>query len=392
MSRLKQSSFTDIERYRLPIYCNRGKEKYVYFYVLDPDSVISGNPKLKRVKKKFTHIKSKKERDETALRFRDEISIKLRAGWNPFIQNPKVEDYAKAEDIFGKYEIYLQKMAKDKVLTNKTVVDYLSRFRQLKMFCSLKSNHLIYIYQFDKKYIESFLDYIYFGRDTTPLTRNNYLRWISSFCSWMEDKGFIKENFAKKIPLLREGEKRRKPLSHEDMVKLAEYLAEENPDFLIACQIHYYTLVRPTEMSNLRLRDISIHNQTIFISKEISKNRHDGVVTVPKKVLEGMIDRGYFNYPANYYLFGADFRPAKEKVDARIFREYWVKIRKKLHWPEEYQFYSLKDTGISDTIERVGLIIAKDQARHSSIEITNRYVRKEQLKAHPELKNIEGDL
>ena len=59
--------------------------------------------------------------------------------------------------------------------------------------------------------------------------------------------------------------------------------------------------------------------------------------------------------------------------------------------PSHYQFYSLKDTGITDAIDRVGLTVAKDQARHSSVATTNRYVRKGQLKAHPELKDFEGN-
>ena len=66
----KRLNLVSFEKYRSPIYVSKGKEKYVYFYVLDPDSVLNGEPRLKRIRKKFNHIKTKKERDEAALRFR----------------------------------------------------------------------------------------------------------------------------------------------------------------------------------------------------------------------------------------------------------------------------------------------------------------------------------
>lgn len=82
----KRLSFAEIEKYRLPIYTKKGKEKFVYFYVLDPESLLEGTPHLKRIRKKFNHIHNKKDRDEAALRFRDEVAVKLKQGWNPLIQ------------------------------------------------------------------------------------------------------------------------------------------------------------------------------------------------------------------------------------------------------------------------------------------------------------------
>jgi hypothetical protein len=69
-----------------------------------------------------------------------------------------------------------------------------------------------------------------------------------------------------------------------------------------------------------------------------------------------------------------------------------VEVRKALGWPDTYQFYSLKDTGITDAIDSVGLTVTKDQARHASVQTTNRYVRKEQHSAHPEFKDYDGNL
>ena len=388
----RQLTFFEIEKYRLPVYNKKGKEKYVYFYVLDPESVIEGNPKLRRIRKKFNHYHTAKERDEAALRFRDEVAMKLKQGWNPLMQESGKKGFTIFNTVIERYEHYLKKLVKDKVLKPKTCVDYMSRLRQLIAYNDSQQQKLVYIYQFDRPYIEGFLEYIYVDKDTSPRTRNNYLRWVSSFCTYLNNNGYTQGNQAERIPLLREDDKRRKTLSKKDLQELKDYLEENNKDFLLACMIHYYTLIRPCEMVNIRIDDISLAEQTIFVSKDISKNRKDGKVTLPAKVIHMMIEKRIFNNPGNFYLFGRQFTPSEHKTDARIFREEWMKVRAALHWPDNYQFYSLKDTGITDAIDRVGLTIAKDQARHSSVATTNKYVRKEQLKAHPELKNFDGNL
>lgn len=51
---------------------------------------------------------------------------------------------------------------------------------------------------------------------------------------------------------------------------------------------------------------------------------------------------------------------------------------------EEYKFYSLKDTGITDLIGQLGdPRIVRDQARHHSIAITDIYTPHDIMKANP---------
>lgn len=388
----KRINFAEIEKFRLPIYHRTGKVKYVSFYVLDPESVLKGNPQLKRIRKRFDHYRTAKERDEAALRFREEISAKLKSGWNPLISESANKGFVSFDEAVGQYIRHLTKLYKEHAVKEKTYVDYSNR---LKWFCEYndyRPDKAVYMYQVDRAYIEGFLDYVYIDRDTSSRTRNNYLRWVSSFCTWLVNKGYVKENPTIGISLIREEEKKRKTLTKANLKEMKEYLQENNPDYLLACMVHYYTLIRPGELAGIRLYDVSIKEQTIYVGKEISKNRKDAKVTVPRKVLQMMIERGVFNHPSHYYLFGKRFVPSEEKANGRIFREEWARMRKALHWPDSLQFYSLKDTGITNAIDRVGLTVVKDQARHSSIDITNKYIRKEQMKAHPEYLDYDGDL
>lgn len=386
-----RANYAEIEKFRLPVYNPKSVDKCVTYYVLDPDSVVDGNPRLKRMRKKFSSIKSKKERDECALRFCDELTAKLKSGWNPLIQQSTRNSFATMEDIFSRYTLYINKALKVNQLTRKTFVDYQNRLKMLQSYLA-EFNPINYVYQFDKVYIEAFLDYIFIDRDAKPRTRNNYLTWLSSFCSWLVEHGYLDGNPCQSIKSLRNTDKIRQSLNARDLAKLNSYLEEKNLFFLLACNIQYYTLIRPNEMSYIRIGDISVSEQTIFVSKDVSKNHRDGKVTLPKIVIQLMIKLGVLSYPSNYYLFGRHFHPSEVRADSRIFREEWANVRKALNFPSTYQFYSLKDTGISDAINKVGIVVVKDQARHQDIQTTNKYIRKEQLTAHQELKDYQGNL
>lgn len=384
-------NYAEIEKFRLPVYNPKSVDKCVTFYVLDPDSVLDGSPRLKRMRKKFSSIKNKKQRDEAAMRFCAELSEKLKSGYNPLISSSSKNSFTPIEDVFNRYTLYINKGVKTSQLTQKTYIDYSSRVNNFKEYAT-KISPINYVYQIDRVYIESFLDYIFIDKNNAPRTRNNYLTWCSSFSSWMVQHGYIEENPCEKIKHLRNDEKHRKALKAEDLKRLHSYLEENNLFFLLACQVQYYTLIRPNEISHIKISDISVKDQTIFVSKNHSKNRRDGKVTLPKNVLSMMIKLGVLSYPSEYYLFGKNFHPSETHAESRIFREYWVNVRKALNFPDTYQFYSLKDTGISDAIDKVGIVVVKDQARHQDIQTTNKYIRKEQLTAHHELKNYEGNL
>ena len=67
-------------------------------------------------------------------------------------------------------------------------------------------------------------------------------------------------------------------------------------------------------------------------------------------------------------------------------------MRKELGFSSRYKFYSLKDTGITNMLRKnVDTVSVRDQARHSSIEITNIYVSKSDMKANKSLLDYGDD-
>lgn len=107
-----------------------------------------------------------------------------------------------------------------------------------------------------------------------------------------------------------------------------------------------------------------------------------------------MIELDIFRYPGDYYLFSDDFRPGKERKSEKNFRDYWLrKVRHTLGFSQRYKFYSLKDTGITNMLKsNKDVLTVRDQARHSSILITNTYTPRNIKEASPLLMNYKGVL
>lgn len=382
----KGSPLHEVITYTLP-KLHTGKNWYVDFLCYDP---VDG--KMRRKKFMLDSIKSQSARKKQAAEIITNCTNRLRSGWNPWADATNSRQYAKFNVVCELYRKYLNKLTSIATLKTKTNIDYQSRLNMLLEYNKELAVPIIYMYQFNQAYISDFLDYILLDRDTSPRTRNNYRVWTSAFCSWLIEKQYLEANPVEKIKSLAEEQKFRSPLTKEDLIRMKEYLEETNKHYLLACRMEYYTFIRPDELSNIRLRDINLHEQKVFIASTISKNRRDGMVGLNDELIKLMIELGTFDQPSHCYLFGKNFKPADQKTDARIFREYFIKVRAFLRFPKNYQFYSLKDSGIRDLANAEGIVIARDQARHSDISTTNRYLKGNDLSVHEETKHFSGSI
>ena len=341
---------------------HKAKRWYVDFYILDP-----ATNQMRRKKYMLARYKTAKARKEMAKQKILWIVDEVQNGWNPFVKARTTREFTKWETVLARYKEYLQAAGRKGLLKDKTVYDYQSRIKNFEQFLDETDTHLLYIYEFDRSLCVEFLDYLYFDKDVSAVTRNGYRTWLSTFASWLIDKEYISKdsNPVADIKQMREEEKKREPLPKGALAALREHLTSQNPHFLLACYIEYYVNIRPDEMRFLKIGYVDITNSIVTLPGKFAKNRKRQEVTVPKKVLKLMIDLGTFKSPSQYYIFGPDLRPSTEQVAVNRFRQEWAKMRKALSWPDTYQFYSLKDTGISENIDKYGLLTARDQARHA---------------------------
>lgn len=92
-----------------------------------------------------------------------------------------------------------------------------------------------------------------------------------------------------------------------------DYLEKKNKHFLLASYILYYCFIRPAEMARLKIGNINLAKQTIYIEDTISKNKKDGTITLPVKVIHLMLDLDIFHHhPTTIYFLTDSFQEEKK--------------------------------------------------------------------------------
>lgn len=258
--------------------------------------------------------------------------------------------------------------------------DYTMRLNVFLTWCSMHG-----ITSVEEIDFHQFLDWVFFERGVSPRTRNNYRTWLRSFSSWLRiDMG--------DVTAMREPGKIRQPLSASMLRRIREHLVLHDKHFLLAVMLEYYTFIRPGELSELKIGDIDVKRHAIHVRASISKNGKAEMVGLNNSVVSLMRELGTLRAPKDWYLFSCRLRPGKVKLDSRMFRDRWARLRRKLGIPKEYQFYSLKDSGIRDLANSAGIVIARDQARHSSIAVTNKYLQGRDRPVHAATIKFKGAL
>ena len=388
MSSQHRTRGRDINGY-LPARLVEGTKWYIEFYSFDPDA-----DSLRRKRMYIPSISPKSARRSYAQEMILNVNSRLVQGWNPFLRLSDPKEYAQFEDVCETYCRYLFQLAKDGIQRVKTYNGYTSYLNIFRKWNRERPKPVTFAYQLKASVIDEFLDWVWVDRGKSVRTRDNYLTWIRTFTKWMVEKGYITEDPAAGIRMIRghrKAEKNRTVIPKDAMLRLRAYLEEHDRNFLLACYILYYCYVRPKEMSDLKLENISVMKGTIFIPAAVSKNKKDAVVTIPDHVMHLMIDLKVLEHPNGWFLFSFDCRPGPEHRLPKYFCDMWKKVATALKFPAEWKFYSLKDTGITDQI-RAGrdLIEVRDQARHYSLEQTDIYTPIAGKDGNRELRKYEG--
>lgn len=375
-------------QYTLPVYRETEGCNYIEFYAFDP---ATGSMRRKRIK--TNRVKGVIKRRQYVRDLLKRITDQLSCGWNPWVARDTSELYV-FEEVLDRFETHINKMLESGYYRKETYNGYKSYLKILREYAQ-KIKPIHYVYQFDRTYCVEFLDHVFIKRDNGAQTRNNYLQFLRLFSGFMVEKGYAKSRPSDGISPIskRLYKKGRTVIPAEKVAKITEYCREHDKHFLLACYLLYYCFIRPVEMTRLKIGDINLKAGTITIPAECSKNKKRQSVTVPKKVLKYILELGIFSEPIQYYIFSDGLRPGRNEIDPKIFRDHWGKLRKPLGLRKEWKFYSLKDTGITEMLKshKVQTIEVRDQARHSSLSITDIYTdHSEQM--NQDIYNIEGSL
>lgn len=356
---------------------------YISYYVINP-----ATGKLKRMRLKLNHIKPVRERKKAAKAIMASLNEKLALGWNPMHDAASNNMSVK---MFDAMDAFLR--VKEKESEHSTIRTYRSQVKILKEWL-LKNG-------FDRNGCASAFSKIVAIRFMNDVdedvrlcaqTYNNRLRFCSIMCNWMVEKGYMSSNpFAslKRKPK-KQTHKTRRTFNDDELKRLWDFLEQENRGYLLICLFCYCCFMRPKEIVLLKCGDIDIRRQILNVRGAIAKNDNDSQRTIPDTMMKYLLEIDLSH--SDWYLFSGkhDFLPGAAKIWSQRISDYWFKnVRPACGFSKDLQFYSLKDTGITNMLgQGVPASFVKQQADHSSLAMTSAYLGKSS-KANDKLKKVD---
>lgn len=359
---IKATAFYDFK----PAELKMNQRWFVIFYAKNPVS-----KKLERFRVSVPVIKNKSERIKHGKKIALEINRKLEAGWLPYYTD-STSEFKSWEYCTDKFISFLKEDIEKGIRRKDTLRSYASNISMINKYCEENKIELKLIIEFNKSFVVNYLDWIYYKRKNSEVTFNNHLRFIKLFVNFCIERGWLKENFCEQISRKTEKEKKRQIFTPEVKEKVKK-IEKINKPFFTMAMLTYYCFVRKLELTKIRVADINIKNQTIEIKGEYSKSKKTDIVTIPNNYLPLLIDH-IKDADKHHFVFGYDYKPSEKQLTSKKINLAWNKFQKELNIGREFQFYSLKDTGITDLLNAgVPALKVRNQARHSDIKITEKY-------------------
>ena len=367
----------------VPAELHENMEWRIVYYVKHPVT-----EKLVRMRSRVKLMKKISDRRRIAKRMIIDINNRLESGWNPLYGNKGAKEFFKFTDTLDIYIKRIQIEYEEGNLRMDTFKTYRSQVNQLKKYLVHIKRENMVAFKFDVDFVSDYLDYIRYDLERSARTRDNYLNWLGTLSHFLFSKRYITaiptENF-KKI-----NRKQKKRILISDPLKaiIFQYWNDKNKHYLALCLVCYYCLIRRTEITKLRVANVTLINSTIWIDAMHSKNRKSQSVTIPD-ALTPLLAEHLQKANLSDFLFSADdFRPGTKQLRPDRITRVWGNMRKELKIENNIDWYSLKDSGITDLLRAgVPLISVRDQARHHSSAQTDSYTPQEILKADGNIKD-----
>ncbi|MFT5862898.1 MAG: integrase/recombinase XerD [Flavobacteriales bacterium] len=341
----------------------------IVFYVRVP-----GSTEMKRFRRRVKPIPNRKTRLRYAKRICMELNKKLEQGWSPYTADYGNKDFLPLSVALDRYIEQNQKLFEGGQLRKASRDHYLSMTNLLLRYMKDIGKEEMFCVEFNRSFVINYKDYIYFIKKRSATTVNNYLGFCGIIGNFLLDRGYIKSNSVVGIPSMTVEEKKREVIDVLSRKRIFDYYGEQDPNFLTLCLLIYFCFIRRTEITRLLVGDIQINNGIILLPSKRSKNKKNQAVTIPKKLILRLSNHINGTNAQDYLFSDNNFLPGKTPIKPKKISDTWSGMRKKLELKSTYQFYSLKDTGITQLfLMNVPLIKIRDQARHHDIRMTEKY-------------------
>jgi len=310
-----------------------------------------------------------------------EINKKLFAGWNPWLSEESPLGFRELVTCLMEYfsEREREELRFHSLRSMRSILQMLITWLQ-----HTKNDEML-IQAFDQATAQEAMKWLWTSRMISSVTFNNYLAFYGQVWRWFIQNRYVTTNPFEAVSKKRVlKEKTRTIIPDEERLRIRAYWELQNPFYLVPCLLAYGCQIRRLEACKLKISDINFATSTILVRSESAKNGKSRVVTIPGYVIAYLDAMKVREYPEGYFLVSEGFRPGKAQLGEKKISDAWLKMRRDLSMPDAYQFYSLRDTGITQMlVDGIPAHQVRDQADHFSLAITDVYTRHGKNKANP---------
>lgn len=387
------------------------KDWYIYFSFRDPNTGnLKRQPNIKAGANKF---KTKKERLEILKTLQRNLQLLLDKGFNPYKDNSELIEqlYTKKEatksiaskpcnnnasiiqkniaiqneDIVNStvtikegFELALK--IKKSVLSKTSFPNFSSNAKRFEKWLNENGFTSKSIEAITKKIVIDYLNNIL--ENTSPRTRNNTRVDLSSLFQVLEDNEIIKENFIKKINVLKATPERNKTYTTTLQGDIYAYLQEQDETLLLFVKFISYNYLRPIEVCRLRVEDIDLVDRKLYVR---AKNSPVKTKIIPEILINDLPDLSKMN--RKHFLFTPNGIGGEWETSETDKRDYFSKRFKKVkdHFElgKDYGLYSFRHTFITKLYNEFAKSMTPNEAKsklmlitgHSTMDALEKYLR-----------------
>ena len=272
-----------------------------------------------------------------------------------------------------------------RTIASKTVVTYQSAINKFKEYTPEQDPEIV---SFRTQDALLFRDHLVNIKKNSPRTANNTMQHLLALFSRLQERTGIEKNPFRIKSLREPATSKNIAFTDEDKAKVEEYLLKHEPGVYLFTRLMYFAFIRPGEILKLQFRHIHMREAYITVHGLISKNGKTETAQIIPALAQELQTRLVFQNP-DHYLFSTGVKPGKYPLSKQVpFRRHERALKELGLLEKGYTLYSWKHTGAVNAYRAgVGIKELQSMLRHSSVQITDIYLKSLGLRTDPNLKN-----
>jgi integrase len=280
------------------------------------------------------------------------------------------------------------KLNSDRRRTTQTYRSFLNIFNA---WINLSGYENVEISQVTDLHIGHFLNWLQVEKKIGNTTYNNYLQRLTTAFNTLIKQEIVAKNPCHLVEALPEEASKNVPLNFHQRLTIEKYLQENDRPLFKFTRFLYFTFLRPSELVQLKIKDIDLKNRQIIVPASVSKNKKEEFVAIPKILLAEMAPMRLDKYDVEDYVFSKNLLPGPAKIyPTHVSEMHRLMLQACGIKQKDISLYSWRHTGFANAY-KAGIDIKTLQIhlRHQNMEMTNSYLERLGLGLKVELEQRE---